>query len=633
MAVYFALPDQGWQDITYDLWTTATALLVLLGVTVNKPERRAPWVTIAAGLGLASLGDWTWSLLDALGQQPFPSVADIFYLGGMALVAAGIWREARRRVPDGDRAAVLDALILAAGFAMLSWLLVMKPIVSAESTPLLETVVALAYPTIDIALLAVTARLVLGAGQRAPCYRLLALAMATYLIADLAFAWIDASTGYTTGQWLDAGWLLGTLFFATAALHPSVRHASVELPSAVGNLTWRRVMALTAASLMAPTLLLVEEWQGVEIDALVIATGSIALFLLVIGRLVTVLVDLRETLTERHRLESALRRQATEDPLTGLTNRAEFGERLARAVAIHGAPAGVIFLDLDSFKAVNDSLGHAAGDALLREVAMRLSAVVRSGDTPARLGGDEFAVLLPQQVDAPSALAVARRLVDALAQPIVVDGQELMVTASAGVALGVGGSASADAMMHHADIAMYQAKAAGKGLVVPYAEGTMAGRPTGDAGLRATGPQRGPRPSASGQLAPSGRQGTHERRSAWRRGGRYEPPLEATSACCSSSGPAIVPGMLLHIRSRIPRPSPAARAPDHPVRSVGRQESVNRMRRERPSRAMPGRVRSVTSRTSPPIPPWNARPGIDRHAVRARGSGRVVRVDLASLHG
>jgi diguanylate cyclase (GGDEF)-like protein len=167
----------------------------------------------------------------------------------------------------------------------------------------------------------------------------------------------------------------------------------------------------------------------------------------------------RRALRQAQQSQAVIRHQAQHDALTKLPNRTLFGERVARAVA-RGGPA-VLFVDLDDFKRVNDSLGHAIGDALLITVAERLRACVRPDDTAARLGGDEFAVLL-ESADADSAALVAERILTHLAQPFDLDGTTVLVRASIGIALTRPGHRDTD-LLRDADVAMYVAKAAGKG--------------------------------------------------------------------------------------------------------------------------------------------------------------------------
>ncbi len=179
-----------------------------------------------------------------------------------------------------------------------------------------------------------------------------------------------------------------------------------------------------------------------------------------------VVLSMRD-ITDRKTLEDELRRRAFHDALTGLANRALFEDRLAQALARarrQDQPVAVLFLDLDDFKTINDSLGHSSGDELLRAVASRIADVARITDTAARLGGDEFAVLLELTDDKKDAERVARRLLEELAPPIVVGERELRVGASIGVAVS-DGALTVDEILRNADTAMYAAKEAGKGTV------------------------------------------------------------------------------------------------------------------------------------------------------------------------
>jgi len=170
-------------------------------------------------------------------------------------------------------------------------------------------------------------------------------------------------------------------------------------------------------------------------------------------------------ITARKRAESALSWQANHDPLTGLPNRALFEERLRGAISRRRAGddsgrVAVLFVDLDDFKVVNDSLGHEAGDRLLTVVAERLRNVVRPQDVIARFGGDEFTVLLADVADEQEARRVADRMAHALSSPIVLDGERRYVTASIGLSMSEGDDSQG--LLRDADAAMYRAKEAGK---------------------------------------------------------------------------------------------------------------------------------------------------------------------------
>ncbi len=172
-------------------------------------------------------------------------------------------------------------------------------------------------------------------------------------------------------------------------------------------------------------------------------------------------------ISERKAFEQQLAHQAFHDPVTNLPNRALFVERVRHAIGRarrEGNKLGVMFLDIDDFKTINDSLGHSAGDATLIDLAKRLSQSIRTSDTAARFGGDEFVVLLEDLEDEQTAVEVAERVLDDLRQPLVVAGKELSLRGSIGISILDGSSgAGADELIRDADAAMYIAKSEGKG--------------------------------------------------------------------------------------------------------------------------------------------------------------------------
>ncbi len=182
------------------------------------------------------------------------------------------------------------------------------------------------------------------------------------------------------------------------------------------------------------------------------------------GRLVEIegmIIDI----TERKAAEERIAQMARTDGLTGLANRGTFIEQLRQAFAAArrgGNPFAIMYLDLDHFKTINDTLGHQTGDTLLREVAMRLRGCARETDVIARLGGDEFAVLQTDMIEPANAGALAGSIQSALARPYLIDGNDLHVTTSIGICPYVAGSAGPDAMLAQADLALYRSKEEGR---------------------------------------------------------------------------------------------------------------------------------------------------------------------------
>lgn len=245
---------------------------------------------------------------------------------------------------------------------------------------------------------------------------------------------IESLLGYTTQEWL-------TQDLFAKAIHPEDREAV---------LSRHAVSRRSGEPLRIEYRLVGRDGRVVWVrdDAVVATAGADGA-----SFLQGCLLDI----TERKTAEEQLRHQAFHDALTGLPNRALFTDRVQHALARrprHATGMGVLFLDLDDFKTVNDSLGHLAGDELLRGVAARLLEAVRAGDSVARFGGDEFAVLLEEIGEPADAARAADRICEVLAAPFSVAGREVFVTASIGIAL----SGDAEELLRGADVAMYRAK-------------------------------------------------------------------------------------------------------------------------------------------------------------------------------
>lgn len=182
--------------------------------------------------------------------------------------------------------------------------------------------------------------------------------------------------------------------------------------------------------------------------------------------------------TEQKRLETRLRHQALHDPLTGIANRSLCVERidtaLQRVRRRHDYRYAVIYLDLDRFKLINDTMGHAAGDAVLVEIASRLRASVRELDTVARMGGDEFVVVMEEFDSYKRPIQAIRRIHEAMAVPIPVQGQDITITASIGLALGQTAAASAEEVLRNANLAMHRAKSMGRNRVKSFTPSLLA---------------------------------------------------------------------------------------------------------------------------------------------------------------
>jgi diguanylate cyclase len=465
---YLLLPIEGTaRTFAYPAFGLIGMVAILAGVHRRKPARRGSWRLIAIALALLAIGDVTYSvMLIGGGEVPYPSLADIAYVGGYAALIGGVAGLIRGRVPGGDRTPLIDAAILAAGAGSLSWVVIIQPSLSGTVDPLVATM-TMAYPGMDIILLALGIRVLLSAATRPRYMQLLVAGIAIYFIADIVYAIAILDGSYLDGHPVDVGWIVGILLIGVAALHPSVSDPVEQVESNEGRLTWSRLAMLAIAALIAPTILIVQSVEAGNDVVVGLVIEWTLLFGLVLLRLVTTVRELGVALQQRRRLQRDLAHQARHDPLTQLANRLLFEERLAAAMSTNAETTALIFLDLDDFKTINDTLGHAKGDELLRILAGRVQRDLRSTDLAARLGGDEFAILVEGCGDPSMAKAVAERALTTLRSPVSLGGRQHLIHASAGVAMGHAGSTAMD-LMRDADIAMYQAKSHGKDQVEAY---------------------------------------------------------------------------------------------------------------------------------------------------------------------
>jgi diguanylate cyclase (GGDEF)-like protein len=452
-AVIVAIPDSWWYTAWYDTIGLSAVVAILVGVRWHRPRTPLTWWLLASGQLLFVVGDLLFDLHERVWEiDAFPSVADGFYLAGYPPLAVGLLLLIRARTPGRDRASLIDATIVATGLGLLSWVFLMKPAATDSSLSLVGRIISVAYPAADVLLLALVARLLVGAGARNTAFRLLAGSILVMLVGDVGFAVLSYADAFTPNNAVNITWLLAYALFGAAALHPSMVALSERATERQRRLTRRRLSLLTGVSLVAPILLLGQAWGRSGIDAAAIGIGSIALFLLVVARMAGLIRQVEQQAAQLERL-------AQHDPLTGAANRRAWDralpvemDRARRA----GSPLAVALLDLDHFKAFNDTYGHQAGDQLLRSATEAWRPLLRSSDLLARYGGEEFAVLLPS-----STLGEAVEVLDRLrvATP-------LAQTFSAGVALWHGTETS-DQLVARADKALYQAKQAGRNQVLP----------------------------------------------------------------------------------------------------------------------------------------------------------------------
>jgi diguanylate cyclase (GGDEF)-like protein/PAS domain S-box-containing protein len=286
----------------YELLSAATVVAIVVGVRWHRPAMRLPWLLFAAAQLLYFAADVTfYTYHEVFHDQRYPAPADGLYLAHYPLVVAGLLLLLRRRSPGRDRDGLLDALIITTGIGLLAWVFVLAPYVRTAGLPLAVRVVSLAYPLMDLLVVAVAARLAVAGGAHPPAYWLLLASLLGLLGADGLYAMAQLQGTYQTGHLLDAGWMLSYVGFGTAALHPSMRTLSEPGQPAAARLSRARLAAVALAALIAPAVLFIQTILGEAIDGPVIAAASALLFGLTLLRMRS-LAGQAATQAERARL-------------------------------------------------------------------------------------------------------------------------------------------------------------------------------------------------------------------------------------------------------------------------------------------------------------------------------------------
>ncbi len=738
---YLSLPrDTAYYDRWYQLFPIAAVVATVVGVAVNRPRSRAPWYLVALSGLCAVAADAVYAVqLERTETVPFPSPSDFLALAAYAVLAAALLLMIRRQAPGRDWPSLIDAGIVTVGVAIVGWTFLVQPLLVGDSGGV-DTAVALALPVLDVLLVSLAARMVLGPGVRSTAFLMVTVALVFQLVGDALYGFGSLHGWYRAGDPVDLFFVAAAVLWGTAALHPSMVDLTEPSPDPERRLGGRRLALLSFATLMAPAMLAVAAVRTGESELLVIVGAATTLSALVFVRLgglvarherserrervlgaaaaalvsawtredvyrvavdaalelagsedatvglalgdvddfrivsvagteaarvraldpselsadvltavdearapdglrtarfrgesgewtvvrlavaegirgalvfhtqerlsrraregaetlaaqvalalegASLAEDLHERqsserfrslvqnssdvilllapdltiryhtpsvqlvlgygedelvgvklgellgatdqeglkgfysdvlaaprttmprdlplrkedgtivrlesvfnnllddpnvagvvvtardVTERRALEDQLAHQAYHDALTGLANRVLFTDRIVHALERGHRRRNlfaVLFIDLDDFKTVNDSLGHAAGDELLVEVARRIKACIRPEDTCARLGGDEFAVMIEEITSPDAAVIVAKRILGRMAAPLTIMGSGITVQGSVGIALGTG-EQTVNEITRSADLAMYRAKGEGKGRYALY---------------------------------------------------------------------------------------------------------------------------------------------------------------------
>ena len=453
-----------------------TLIALVISVAVRRPSHIWPWAAVALALALFMAGGLARAILPTMGNLTAsrPLLPDILALLGYGLLAAGLLGFSRRaaRGPLRQWSVGLDGLIAALALAALAWVFVIQAVLLKNDVPTPVTLALVAYPSMSIFMVVVTLRIVFSPAQeRVPAFWYLLLGMTLLFIGDVVYMFADINYIDVPARLLNLPYALAYLGAGAAALHFSMRKLT-EPGRQQRMVTSRFRIAVVAVALVIPALLTLDDRSATPADRVVLCLLMLAMTAAAVLRIV-------QALRTAQISEARLVHQANHDSLTGLPNRRMMEQHLSQLLEktpIDDTHVALLYLDLDRFKQINDTLGHSHGDELLVEVAGRLRANVRPADLVTRIGGDEFMILLGDVVSVSLALDLANRLRSCLRTPFVVHGMTFYVSASIGLAFASGDDpeATAEVLIRDADTAMYQAKDAGRDAVAVFDESMRA---------------------------------------------------------------------------------------------------------------------------------------------------------------
>jgi len=449
--------------VYYDAVALGAMLLALWGVAHHRPVRRRGWLWVIAGFsGWVAADLLTTVEQDVWHLAFYPVPSDAIYLGSYGILAAGVLLMVRTRRAGRDVTALLDAAIIATGAAVVAGVFLIAPLAGSSDLTVFGKVVSSAYPLGDILLIAVIVRMWAAPGARTASYRLLVSGLSLTLAADAMWN-VSQLNGSLSNPWSDQLFLVSYVLIGAAACVPSMRTLAEPAPDrAATSSPQGRLIALAVGLTLPADALLIASSRGSGVLGPVIGLGSLVISGLVLVRMSGILRTVEIQAVQLAAL-------ARSDALTGAPNRRTWDHELSRACATsreQGTSLCVAMMDIDHFKAYNDTFGHQAGDLLLSEAVAAWTERLGAGALLARYGGEEFTVLLPGLT-----VAEAQARIQTLAV-LTPHGQ----TFSAGISAWDPATEPADAVAR-ADQALYEAKSSGRDRVLVYGASLPAAQP------------------------------------------------------------------------------------------------------------------------------------------------------------
>jgi diguanylate cyclase (GGDEF)-like protein len=444
--------------ITYPAVILGGILCGVVGLRQHDLALQWPWKLLMATAGLWMIASFFTDASDSAGDltRGRSLVPDAFAIPGYIMFGVALAGLLRSRRAGHERDAVLDGIMLAAGAALIVNEVLIAPTMQINDTWLLARIAVAIYPALSMCLLGIAGRLAFGSGERSVSFTLLLLGALSLVVGDFVFA-LGEIGKLTAGQnVLEVPYLFVPAFIGAAVLHPSVRLVDQPSRERVRVLGPWRLVAV-AGALLAPIVV-------IAIDPSERRAVTVALCAVLAG---AAMVRMATAMRTQAASEAKLLHRATHDELTGLPSRAWVLEQTERALD-RGDSVALMFLDLDQFKFVNDSMGHTVGDRLLVLVADRLVHTVRAHDVVGRISGDEF-IVIAAGLDEEGAQALGDRVRNALREPFVLEEGEVFVSVSIGIAVANGDHGrDAATLIQEADTAMYRSKDAGRDAVTVF---------------------------------------------------------------------------------------------------------------------------------------------------------------------
>ena len=440
---------------------------ILWGVRRYRPTVKVAWYLVAGAPLLSALGLVLRQQIGLTSSVLVGLIPDIVTIPAYLLFAAGLLRFLRAR-RGADAGSAFDGGLMAVAALLVSWSTLISPVLNNVESSVTSKFVNGAYPTLSVAILFVGALLAMTEVTRIPAFWALVLAWVGLITGDLVYSL------FFVGEATLPLWVANTAYcgffglLGVAGLLPSMVSLARPATKRVRGYGHSRFVAV-AVALLVPAIVVAVRAPEDSTERFINAA-----LLVILG----VLVLLRTAwAVNRHATsEVRLELQANRDPLTGLPNRLRLASHLEEVLdraQVAGAGVGVLFMDLDQFKNVNDSWGHETGDELLIVVAARLDSAVRRGELVARVGGDEFIIVCEGLDDVNGADNVAARMLTMFEDPVALRACDVVITSSVGIAFtkpSLREGVTAEDLIREADTAMYRSKARGGHSVVLFDE-------------------------------------------------------------------------------------------------------------------------------------------------------------------